>query len=83
MLRALGDLPGALLCLDQQLAAARSIDDANGAVIATANRGDILGAMGRRDEAVAALNEARQLASQSGLTPMLAQLDQMIAALRS
>ena len=82
-LRGAGDLPGALACLEEQLQLARSIGDANGAVIATANRGDVLGAMGRRDEAVAALNEARQLAVQAGQTPMLAQLDQMIAALRA
>ncbi|MCU1690158.1 MAG: hypothetical protein JWN20_2086, partial [Jatrophihabitantaceae bacterium] len=34
-------------------------------------------------EALAALNEARQIATQSGLTTMLAQLDQMIAALHA
>jgi hypothetical protein len=51
--------------------------------LATANRGEVLGAMGRIAEGLAALNEARTMAGNHGLTPMVQQLDQMIAALRA
>ncbi len=54
-----------------------------GYLFATANRGEVLGAMGRVDEGLIALNEARVMAANWGLTPMVEQLDQMMAALRA
>ena len=50
-------------------------------MVATANRGDTLGALGRIAEGLAALREARQAAATLGVAPMVAQLDQLIAAL--
>jgi tetratricopeptide (TPR) repeat protein len=78
-----GDLGAALRCVDEQLAIARASGNGQGVLFATANRGDVLGAMGRIDEGLAALGEARQLAAQWNLGPMVQQLDQMIATLRS
>jgi tetratricopeptide (TPR) repeat protein len=81
LLRHRNDFTGSLSCLDEQLALSRATGNAQGVLFATANRGEILGLLGRRDEARAALGEARQMAVQWNLTPMVAQLDQMIAAL--
>jgi tetratricopeptide (TPR) repeat protein len=78
-----GDLAGALSCLDEQAALARASNNGQGYLFATANRGEILGSLGRTAEALAALDEARGLASQWGLAPMVQQLDQMIAQVRS
>ncbi len=76
-----GDLPGALASLDEQLHLARQTGNARGVLIATANRGEILGLLGRVPEALDALAWARQTSAQYGLTPMVQQLDQMIAGL--
>lgn len=81
LLQQQGDLPGSLACLDEQLGLARTNNDGQGLLIATANRGEVLGRLGRRDEALAALHEARHMAAAWNLTPMVQQLDQMIAAL--
>ena len=54
-----------------------------GYLFATANRGEVLGAMGRVDDGLIALNEARAMAANLGLMPMVEQLDQMMAALRA
>ncbi len=78
-----GDLDGSLTCLDEQLAIATRIGDGQGALFATANRGEVLGLLGRRDEALQALNQARSTAATHGLTPMVQQLDAMIAGLHS
>jgi tetratricopeptide (TPR) repeat protein len=78
-----GDLVGSLACVDEQLAIARASGNGQGVLFATANRGDVLGALGRIDEGLAALTEARQMAAQANLAPMVQQLDQMIAALRA
>lgn len=83
LLRHRGDLAGSLACLDEQLTLAQASGDGQGVLIATANRGEVLGLLGRRDEGIAALEQARAMAQQWGLTPMVAQLDQMLAALRS
>ncbi len=77
-----GDLAGALASLDEQLHLAQQTGNAQGVLIATANRGEILGLLGRVPEALDALTWARQTAAQYGLTPMVQQLDQMIAGLR-
>jgi len=52
-------------------------------LFATANRGEVLGVMGRRDEAAAALRQARDMATQWGVTAMVAQLDQLLAQFSS
>jgi tetratricopeptide (TPR) repeat protein len=82
LVRQRGDLDGSLACLDEQIALARASGNGQGVLFATANRGDVLGAMGRVEEGLAALGEARQMAAQWNLGPMVQQLDQMIAALR-
>ena len=72
----------ALAALDEQAAICRQTGNAQGALMALANRGDVLAQIpGRTAEARAALTEAKQLAQQHGLTPMAAQLDQMLAAM--
>jgi tetratricopeptide (TPR) repeat protein len=76
-----GDLAGSLTCLDEQLAIATRIGDGQGALFATANRGEVLGLLGRTDEARRALHQARATAQAHGLTPMVQQLDMMIAGL--
>ena len=68
--------------MDEQLRLAQHLGDAQGTLIATANRGELLGLLGRVPEALEALTWARQTAAQYGLTPMAQQLDAMIAALR-
>ena len=77
-----GDLSGALASLDEQLRFAQRTGNAQGVLIATANRGEILGLLGRVPEALDALGSARRTAAQYGMTPMVQQLDRMIAALR-
>ena len=77
-----GDLTGALASVDEQLHLAQQTGNAQGVLIATANRGEILGLLGRIPEALDALTWARQTAAQYGMTPMVQQLDQMIAGLR-
>ncbi len=77
-----GDLPGAMASLDEQLRLAHEAGDAQGVLMATANRGEVLGLLGRIPEAIEALTAARQTAAQYGLTPMVQQLDAMIANLR-
>ena len=74
---------GALACVDEQLAIGRARHDGQTYLLATANRGEVLGAMGRVDEGLAALAEARSIAANAGMTPMVQQLDQMIAGLRA
>ncbi|MCA1692223.1 MAG: hypothetical protein LC733_08515 [Actinobacteria bacterium] len=55
-----------------------------GDAIAIANRGDVLTKMpGRAADAVAALEDARSLAAQWQLGPMMAELDRMLARARS
>jgi tetratricopeptide (TPR) repeat protein len=77
-----GDLPGALADVEEQLRLSQETGNGQGVLFATANRGELLGALGRVDEARRDLEWARQVAQQNGLAPMVAQLDQMIAALR-
>jgi hypothetical protein len=76
-------LAGSLACIDEQLVVARASGNGQGVLFATANRGEVLGALGRVAEGLGALGEARALAAGWGLAPMVAQLDQMIAALRT
>jgi tetratricopeptide (TPR) repeat protein len=78
-----GDLPGALACVDEQLLLAQAAGNAQGVLFATANRGELLGQLGRKPEALAALGQARQMAAQYNLGPMVQQLDQMIAAVNA
>ena len=78
-----GDLSGALASLDEQLHLAQQTGDAQGVLIATANRGEVLGLLGRIAEARDALTRARLTAAQYGMTPMVQQLDAMITALRA
>ncbi len=78
-----GDLAGSLACVEEQLAIARASGNGQGVLFATANRGDVLAAMGRVAEGIAGLEEARALAAAWNVAPMVAQLDQMIAALRA
>ena len=82
VLRYRGDLDGSLRCLDEQLAIAGRSGNAHGALFATANRGEVLGLLGRRDEALAALQQARATAAQYGLAPMVHQLDATITELQ-
>ena len=77
-----GDLTGALASLDEQLHLARQTGNAQGVLMATANRGEVLGLLGRVPEALDALGQARQTAAQYGLSAMVQQLDAMIAGLR-
>jgi tetratricopeptide (TPR) repeat protein len=83
LLRQRGDLAGSLACIDEQLSVARASGNGQGVLFATANRGEVLGALGRVAEGLAALQEARTMAAGWGLAPMVAQLDQMISALRT
>lgn len=83
LLRNTGDLPGALRCVDEQLQIARATGNGQSYLFATANRGEILGAMGHVADGLAALNEARAMAANNGLTPMVQELDRMLAALRA
>ena len=83
LLRQTGDLAGSLACIDEQLDLVKASGNGEGYLFATANRGEVLGAMGRVGEAFIALNEARGMAGSLGLTPMVQQLDQMIAVLRA
>ena len=78
-----GDLDGALAGLDEQLDLAHRTGNAQGVLMATANRGEVLGLLGRVPEALDALGWARQTAVQYGLTAMVQQLDAMIAGLRA
>jgi tetratricopeptide (TPR) repeat protein len=72
----------ALALLDEQQAICAETGNAQGALMAVANRGDVLAQMpGRTADARAALQEARQTAAQYGMAPMVAQLDQMLTAL--
>ena len=82
VLRYRGDLAGSLGCLDEQLRVASRSADAHGVLIATANRGEVLALLGRRAEAMDALQRARSTAAQHGLAPMVHQLDAMIAGLQ-
>ena len=82
LLRQTGDLAGALTCLDEQRELSKATRNGQGYLNATANRGEVLGAMGRVEDGLAALNEARVIAANAGLTPMVQELDRMIAALR-
>ena len=69
-----GDLSGALASLDEQLRLAQQTGSAQGVLIATANRGEVLGLLGRVPEALDAMTWARQTAAQYGLAPMVQQL---------
>jgi hypothetical protein len=82
LLRRSGDLAGSLACIDEQLELAKSSGNGEGYLFATANRGEVLGAMGRLGEGLAALSEARGMAASRGLTSMVQQIDQMMAALK-
>ncbi|MFT4028347.1 MAG: tetratricopeptide repeat protein, partial [Protaetiibacter sp.] len=77
-----GDLTGALASLDEQLRLAQQAGNAQSVLIATANRGEVLGLLGRVPEALQALDWARRTAAQYGLAPMVQQLDAMIAQFR-
>lgn len=77
-----GDLEGALASLDEQQQLAQEAGSAQGVLFATANRGEVLGLLGRTAEALEALQWARQTAAQYGLTPMVQQLDGMIQGLQ-
>ena len=81
VLRYQGDLAGALRCVEEQAGLAQANGDGQSLLFATANRGELLGMLGRRDEGLAALQWARQTAAAHGLQPMVAQLDQMISQL--
>lgn len=81
VLRFRNDLAGSLACIDEQLAISTRIGDAQGALFATANRGEVLGLLGRVSEGRTALVAARTTAATYGLSPMVQQLDAMIAAL--
>jgi len=83
LLHRTGNLMGALACIDEQRELAKMSGNGQGYLLATANRGEVLGAMDRVDEGLASLSEARVMAANSGLTPMVEQLDQMMAALRA
>ncbi|MEJ7831657.1 MAG: tetratricopeptide repeat protein [Nocardioides sp.] len=76
-----GDLGGSLECLDEQLALSRATGNGQGVLFATANRGEVLGNLGRTAEARTALVEARAMAVQWNLAPMVQQLDQMLSRL--
>ena len=76
-----GDLDGSLARLDEQLAIASRSGNAHGVLLATANRGEVLGLLGRTAEARDALQAARATAQAHGLLPMVQQLDGMLAAL--
>ncbi|MCU1355995.1 MAG: tetratricopeptide repeat domain containing protein [Acidimicrobiales bacterium] len=78
-----GDFVGALACIDEQLALSKAAGNGQGVLFATANRGEVLGNLGRIAEALAALGEARQMAAQWNLAPMVQQLDQMIHQLQA
>jgi tetratricopeptide (TPR) repeat protein len=82
LLRHRGDLEGSLGCIDEQLTLSRATNNGQGVLFATANRGEVLGLLGRVDEGLVALEEAKAMASQWNLAPMVQQLDQMIADLR-
>ena len=69
--------------VDEQLQLAQATGNGQGVLFATANRGEVLGLMGRIDEGLAALGQARQMAAQWGIAPMVQQLDQMIQQLRA
>jgi nephrocystin-3 len=75
-----GNLTGALACVDEQLQLSQATGNAQGVLFATANRGELLGQLGRKQEALSSLQQARQMAAQYNLAPMVQQLDQMIAA---
>lgn len=77
------DPASALACLDAQLALCEQTNNGQGFLIATANRGEVLATLGRTAEARENLQRARQMAAGAGLGPMVAQLDQMLAALPS
>lgn len=79
LLRHRNDLAGSLRCIDEQLQLSTATGNAQGVLFATANRGEVLGVMGRRDEAAAALHQARDMATQWGVTAVVAQLDQLLA----
>jgi tetratricopeptide (TPR) repeat protein len=83
LLRRTGDLAGSLACLDEQRELAKMSGNGQGYLFATANRGEVLGAMGRVDEGLTALDEAHIMAANWGLTPIVEQLDQMMASLRA
>src|SRR4029079_7662565 len=83
LLRHRNDLTGSLRCIDEQLQLSTATGNAQGVMFATANRGEVLGVMGRREEAVAALRQARDMATQWGVTAVVAQLDQLLAATTS
>ena len=78
-----GQLAESLASIDEQLAICARIGDGQGMLFATANRGEVLGLLGRPAEALDALGQARATASAHGLTPMVQQLDAMIAAITS
>ena len=78
-----GDLSGALACVDEQLQLSQTTGNAQGVLFATANRGELLGQLGRKPEALDSLQQARQMAAQYNLAPMVQQLDQMIAAVNA
>ncbi len=78
-----GDPAAALTCLDAQLALCQQTGNGHGFLIATANRGEVLTSLGRVAEARENLQRARQMAAGAGQLPMVAQLDQMLAALPS
>ncbi len=85
VLRYQGDLAEALACVEEQLGLAQAGGNAQGVLFATANRGELLGLLGRVPEALDALHQARRTAAGYGpqLQAMVAQLDQMIADLQS
>jgi tetratricopeptide (TPR) repeat protein len=80
LLQQTGDLTGSLALIDQQLALAQEAGNAQSVLFAQANRGEVLGRLGRSEESLSALGTARTMAVNWGLTPMVTQLDQMIAA---
>ena len=83
VLRYQGDLAGALAAVEEQLRVAAASGNAQGALFATANRGELLGLLGRVPEALEALQSARATAAQYQLGPMVQQLDAMIQALQA
>lgn len=83
VLRYQGDLTGALAAVEEQLQIATTSGNAQAALFATANRGELLGLLGRVPEALTALQSARATAAQYQLGPMVQQLDAMIQALQT
>jgi hypothetical protein len=81
--RQTGDLTGALACLDKQVELTKVSGNLQGYIFATVNRGAVLAAVARVDVGRRAKREARDLAVKSGLTPLVGEIDRLLASMRS